>query len=328
MESVFQEAQLLGGQNTRTFYDYCKSHEVAGGVPQPFWTGFPLCDINRAITPDILHQLYQGVLKHLISWCQRILTPEQLDQHICCLPPGYGLERKNMVKILLGCLVGSIPSKGVAAVTALLDFIYIAQYPSHNTETLDLLEDALKCFHKHRDYFIATGVCEDFHIPKFHSLLHYSESIKLFGASNHRDEFPQMICWLSRREKIAKFEEHQMSSQVLNADGPTEQETPPRKTLPISIAKTPNFPGCDLSFIHNKHDVPDFKFYLKQYLNCFMEKPIGQCLLDCTPLSFTKEENDLVKTTSKSSKYPQGCFDTVVVVINDEAETTGLKGIF
>ncbi|KAF8879110.1 hypothetical protein CPB84DRAFT_1817458 [Gymnopilus junonius] len=238
-EDIFKEAQSIAGQNSHAFYDHCMSQEVAGGVPKPFWT---------VITPDVLHQLYQGILKHLIAWCQSILTPEQLDEHICCLPHGLrlrqfknglsalsqisGPERKNMVKILLGCLIGAIPTMGIAAITALLDFIYIAQYKTHNMETLGYLQGTLDRFHTHKDYFRQTGIREDFNIPKFHSLTHYIESIKLFGttdnyntetferlhidfaklgwrASNHRDEFPQMICWLSRQEKIAGFEAYQ-----------------------------------------------------------------------------------------------------------------------
>jgi len=149
------------------------SNDVAGSVYKPFWVGFPFCDIHRAITPDVLHQLYQGVFKHIVSWCQRILTPQELDCCIRALPPAYGLrqfkngifalsqisgpERKNMAKILLGCLVGSMPSQGIAAVTALLDFIYIAQYPAHDAITLDYLKDALDRFHNNRTYFITTS---------------------------------------------------------------------------------------------------------------------------------------------------------------------------
>ena len=123
-----------------------------------------------------------------------------------------------MAKVLLGCLVGCMPLKGIAAVTALLDFIYIAQYSTHDSITLGYLQDALDRFHQSRDYFITTLVREDFNIPKFHSLLHYIESIENFGttdnyntemferlhidfakegwrASNQHDEFPQMIRW-------------------------------------------------------------------------------------------------------------------------------------
>ncbi|VDC01268.1 unnamed protein product [Peniophora sp. CBMAI 1063] len=42
--------------------------QAAGIKPlAPFWKDYPHVDIYSALTPDILHQLYQGVVKHLIS---------------------------------------------------------------------------------------------------------------------------------------------------------------------------------------------------------------------------------------------------------------------
>jgi hypothetical protein len=29
-----------------------------------------------------LHQLYQGVFKHLVSWCQSLMTEEEIDTRI------------------------------------------------------------------------------------------------------------------------------------------------------------------------------------------------------------------------------------------------------
>ena len=136
------------------------SHDVAGGVFKPFWEDFPLTDIHKTITPDVLHQLYQGVLKHLISWCKNLLPKGELDRRTRSLPLAFGVqqfkngisslsqvtgsERKNMAKILLGCLVGSIPIQAAQAITALLDFIYIAQYSTHDTITLGYLANALE----------------------------------------------------------------------------------------------------------------------------------------------------------------------------------------
>ncbi|KIK72125.1 hypothetical protein PAXRUDRAFT_799979, partial [Paxillus rubicundulus Ve08.2h10] len=37
-------------------------------IYRPFWDDLPYCNIYRAMTPDILHQLYQGLIKHLIAW--------------------------------------------------------------------------------------------------------------------------------------------------------------------------------------------------------------------------------------------------------------------
>lgn len=113
------------GSGSTKFHEFCMSHEVSGGVHLPFWSGFPLCDIHLAITPDILHQLYQGVFKHLVRWCRTLLTDRELDRRVQSLPPSFGVrhfkkgfsmlsqvsgpERKDMARILLGCLVDKLP---------------------------------------------------------------------------------------------------------------------------------------------------------------------------------------------------------------------------
>jgi len=90
-EQIIEEAKQQADGKPQRFHSYCMSKDVSGSVYRPFWHGFPLCDIHRSITPDVLHQLYQGVFKHLVSWCQRILTPQELDRRIRALPPAYGL---------------------------------------------------------------------------------------------------------------------------------------------------------------------------------------------------------------------------------------------
>jgi hypothetical protein len=114
------------------------------------------------------------------------------------------------------------PARLIRAVRALLDFLYLAQYPVYTAETLRALGDALNRFHANKDIFVDLGVQEAFKIPKLHSLRHY---IKLFGttdnyntqaterlhinymkdayrATNTKDEYPQMTRWLERQEKI------------------------------------------------------------------------------------------------------------------------------
>jgi hypothetical protein len=385
-EAILKDGKEKANGNPQKFHAYCMSFDVAGSVYRPFWEGFPLCDIHSSITPDVLHQLYQGVFKHLVTWCQSILTPQELDRRIRALPPAFGLrqfkngifalsqisgpERKNMAKVLLGCLVGCMPSKGIAAVTALLDFIYIAQYSTHDSITLGYLQDALDRFQKNRGYFITTLVREDFNIPKFHSLLHYIESIECFGttdnyntemferlhidfakhgwrASNQRDEFPQMIRWLSRQEKIMSFEtqqkndlQHQVSDSEIASHGSSM-----KKRTRISIAKYPNFPNRQLSLIEERHQAPDFTYYLKVFLMAFTNNPIQRRLLDESDLPFKQvdvynmfrfhhegindleEEKDLVKAISQSAQNPDGHFDTVVAIVGNEAESTGLAGL-
>ena len=48
-------------------------------VPQPFWANWYLADIHSAMTPNILHQLYQGVAKHLIGSLQNLIGNTELD---------------------------------------------------------------------------------------------------------------------------------------------------------------------------------------------------------------------------------------------------------
>lgn len=119
---------------------------------------------------------------------------EELDRRLRCLPPSYGVrhfkngisalsqisgpERKNMAKILLGCLIGSdMPNAGLTAVRAILDFIYLAQYSLHDDATLSYMQAALSTWHKYKHCFITLEVCEHFNIPKLHSLQHYVQSI-------------------------------------------------------------------------------------------------------------------------------------------------------
>jgi hypothetical protein len=149
--------------------------EVSGSLHHPFSQDFPFTNIHTSITPDVLHQLYQGVLKHLINWCKRAMSPAELDRQIHTLLPAYGVchfkngigslsqisgsERKNMAKILLGCLVGALPKKSLLAVKSILDFIYLAQYSTHDKDTLQYMEDALSTWGENHSFFVEdTGI--------------------------------------------------------------------------------------------------------------------------------------------------------------------------
>ena len=138
-----------------------------------------------------------------------------------------------MCQFLLGLITdlplpsGQVVSHMLQAVHALLDFVHLAQYPSHTTQTLVHHEACLACFHENKAVFVDLGVRKHLNIPKFHSLLHYSQTITLFGttdnynmeqsehlhidcakdaylATNCKDEIPQMTIWLGQCEKIKK----------------------------------------------------------------------------------------------------------------------------
>jgi Plavaka transposase len=352
-------------------------------VLEPFWANLPFANIHLAIMPDVLYQIYQGVLKHLINWRQILLSKEELDLRIHSLPLSFGVrhfnngisalsqvsgtERKHIGRILLGCLVGAMPSQGIKACKALLDFIFLAQYPTHDNITLGYMKNALGEWDMHKSCFINTGIREDLNIPKFYSLQHYVSAIELLGttdnyntemfgrlhidfakrgwrASNHRDEFPQMVRWLSRQEKMSAFDK---CIEWLNIPHQASPSSPATKQKPlISIAKHPPRPGALISKIESSHSAPGFSSCLLQYLNGLTKEPITNSrLLSYFHLPFTRldvfnqfrfhptnleddiEEKDTVKAMPKINKSPAR-FDPAVVIYKDNAESTGLEGVF
>ncbi|THU98872.1 hypothetical protein K435DRAFT_660005 [Dendrothele bispora CBS 962.96] len=289
-----------------------KNYDVAGGMHDPFWKDLPFTNIHDSLTPDALHQLYQGVMAHLINWVQEMMSKEELDRRIRCLPPTYGVrhfrigistlkqtsgpERKNIGKILLACLAPDIPPKAVRACRAILDFIYMALYGSHDEETLKYMEDALDEWYKNRDDFLEARVREDFNIPKFHSLLHYVDSIRKFGttdnyntelferlhidfakqgwrASNKRNHFPQMIQWLSRQEKVLSFSSYQSWLQQETESMVIDDAREKRSLYQYSIAKFPAEPHKSITRIMISHTAPNFLPCLKLFLNSLLTTP-------------------------------------------------------
>ena len=227
-------------ENPGGFLQICSEAGIKP-IADPFWKELPYTNIYRSITLDILHQLYQGILKHLISWITQACSTLEIDARCRQLPPNHnirhfmkgimslsrvtGQEHDQMSRILIA-LVVECPLPGglsnvrlVRAVRALLDFLYLAQYPIHTDETLDLLDDALEHFHDNKTIFIDLGIRDSFNIPKLHFAWHYTLFIQLYGtldncnteyterlhidlakdaykSTNHKDEFSQMTVWL------------------------------------------------------------------------------------------------------------------------------------
>ncbi|KAJ3911962.1 hypothetical protein F5877DRAFT_54695 [Lentinula edodes] len=176
-------------------------------IQHPFWEDLPYTNIFTSITPDILHQLYQGVMKHLISWVTDICGADEIDARVRRLPPNHtirtfhkgistlsrvsGTEHKQMCSFILG-VVTDIPHLSIhqsgtllAATRALLDFLYLSCYPIHTTESLSQIDEALARFHAHRGVFVELGVRKHFNIPKLHFLCHYSRSITYYGTTDN-----------------------------------------------------------------------------------------------------------------------------------------------
>ena len=188
---------------------YNKACADAGIKPvfQPFWENLPFVDIFCAITPDELHQLYQGMIKHVTLWITSAFGAAEIDARCRRMPPHHslrlfskgittlsrvsGTEHHDMCRILLGLVIG-IPLPGrlssvrlVRAVRAILDFCYIVQYPSQTSETICQLDAALDRFHANKSIFIDLGIRTNFNIPKLHSMIHYPPSMERIGTSDN-----------------------------------------------------------------------------------------------------------------------------------------------
>jgi hypothetical protein len=233
------------------FLQACKTIGIKP-IVEPFWKDLPYAHIFRSITPDVLHQLYQGVVKHIVGWIIEAFGAAEIDARCRRMPPNHnirhfmkgisslsrvtGQEHDQMCRILIG-LVIDIPLPGglsnvrlIRTVRALLDFVYLARYPIHTDETLELLDDALARFHDAKDIFVDLGVRDAFNIPKLHFMQHYMMFIRLYGttdnfdtayterlhmdfakeayaATNRKDEFIQMAKWLERKEKVFRHEQ-------------------------------------------------------------------------------------------------------------------------
>ena len=313
---VLDTYQLADG-DVRSFHHACRK---AGMKPvyHPFWETLPLVDIFLSITPDILHQLLHGMVKHITSWVIDIFGATTIDTRSRTIPPNHnirvfpkgittlsrasGHEHKKICSILLG-IVADLPVPGgqdstrvVRAVRALMDFLYLAQYGSHTSDTISELQDSLTRFHDNKDVFFDLGIRQDFEFPKLHSLTHYASSIRLFGTTdnynteqterlhidfakdayrvtNHKDEYSQMTRWLERREKIQQLssfinlrEEWELRLPAQKAIGPPRVDA-----LTLKMAQNPSKKRVLFDVLARDYGAIDFQDALADFIaltNC------------------------------------------------------------
>ncbi|KAF8998031.1 hypothetical protein BDQ17DRAFT_1391788 [Cyathus striatus] len=197
------------------FLQVCKEAGIKP-VAEPFWKNLPYVNIYQSITPDVLHQLYQGIVKHLISWIIAACGSAEINARCRRLPPNHnirlfmkgisslsrvtGQEHSQMACILLGLVIdiplpdGLSSTRLICAVRAILDFLFFAQYPIHTDDTLLLLDHALSQFHRNKSIFVDLGIRENFNLPKLHFMSHYKRLIKLYGTTdNFNTEYTERL---------------------------------------------------------------------------------------------------------------------------------------
>ncbi|KAI0309694.1 hypothetical protein OF83DRAFT_1088887 [Amylostereum chailletii] len=181
----------------------------------PFTDSFPRADINELLSMDLLHQLIKGGSKdHLVTWVGEYLEVthgtarakeimDDIDRRIALAPAFPGMRRfhegrnfkqwtgddsKALMKVYVNAIEGHVPADMVRAISAYIDFCYIARRSELTEQDLDDLDEALARFHKYRIIFQTCGVRspgpEGFSLPCQHSMKHYRQLIEWFGAPN------------------------------------------------------------------------------------------------------------------------------------------------
>jgi hypothetical protein len=319
LHQVAIDTYSLANEDVHVFHSACCNTGLKP-VYHPFWELLPFTDIFISITPDVLHQMLQGMMKHLIKWLVIIFGPTEIDARCRAMTPNHktllfakgiatlsrvsGHEHKKMCCILMGLIVdlplpgGWDPTRLVRAVRALLDFLYLAQYQCHTSDTLIRLHDALAVFHNNKAIFTDLGARENFNLPKLHSLTHYMSSISLFGttdnynteqserlhidfakdayrATNRKDVYTQMTTWLQRREKILIQTSFITWSQHEHSEEPRAQRIPEPPGVPtqaIKMARHPTRNSVTFDVLARNYGAVDFQDALGDYFS-FLNHP-------------------------------------------------------
>ena len=183
----------------------------------------------------------------------------------------------------------------VRTVHAVLDFIYLARYPIHTSETLAQMNDTLHAFHLNRDILVSLGICTHFNIPKLYNSGHYFELIQFFGAAdnfntkftewlhidlakdayastNFKDEFPQMTRWLEWKEHVMHHEKYICHCFETSFNMPLHVQKPLPSLIPECrqwMAKHPTHQGVPIDIICTKYGamqfIPALSRFITQY---------------------------------------------------------------
>ncbi|KAG8794679.1 hypothetical protein FRC12_022574 [Ceratobasidium sp. 428] len=181
----------------------------------PWWGDLPDVNLATCFTPDLLHQLYQGVFKtHVVRWLKHLVGASVLDERFQALPMTEGMRRfakgvtgvrqwtgresKEMVSQILPIVLGTVTPEEGQLVRSLVDFIFQAHASSMTDQDIDDLERDLHLFHELKGLLVAKGFYQDEsrynRIPKIHMLSHYTYFIRQLGTPDGYDtEAPERL---------------------------------------------------------------------------------------------------------------------------------------
>ena len=134
--------------------------------------------------PDLLHNIYLGLFKHMMKWIEWFLKKHKLQQAFDdirkALPPypsfnvpktayrevtqWQGKEMRNLGRCISAVFASALRNpdgsqqlpfkRALQCVCSLIEFSLMAQYRSHTPETLEYMETYLRTFHRTKDIFL------------------------------------------------------------------------------------------------------------------------------------------------------------------------------
>lgn len=181
----------------------------------PWWGDIPYLNLATCFTPDLLHQVYQGLFKtHLLRWLKHLVHPETLDERIAALPMAEGMrhfnkgittvsqwtgrESKQLMAQIVPIVIGDLSPEVGRMVLALFNFMFRAHASSMTDRDLAEMERDLTVFHELKDLLVAKGVYQSSErfdkIPKLHMLRHYVHMIRELGTPDgYNTETPEHL---------------------------------------------------------------------------------------------------------------------------------------
>lgn len=189
--------------------------EDLNGVLYPFWENHISIDLSVWFGPDNLHGIDRFWRDHPFRWGQYLVGVREYDTRLKSLQPEVGFRHyaegvghlkqwtgrvdKELQRSFVAIVEGAegVPKDAVYAFRALQDFITLAKYDTHTSETLMHLGMRLTHFHVKKEIFSKTGARRGtsgakahFNIPKLCALHNYFGSILRIGtAPQHSTEF-------------------------------------------------------------------------------------------------------------------------------------------
>ncbi|KAN0093092.1 hypothetical protein V8E55_003876 [Tylopilus felleus] len=169
------------------------------------WTGDP----THIFPPEILHIFTRFFYDHDMRWCICAIGPAEIDFQFSILQPIMnhrcfttritnlkqvtGKTQRDIQQYIIPVIAGATPSHIVRAVRMLLDFRYLIQSPTINSDQCHRVSAALEEFHHHKQSIINAGLCcgekgnilEHWQIPKLEIMQNVTQSIPLMGPPIH-----------------------------------------------------------------------------------------------------------------------------------------------